>query len=63
MQYFKNKCSEYDEGHLMALLICALVLIGEMPCDPCDHLLDGASAYRKTPYSVSLLYHFIFILC
>lgn len=23
---------------------------GEMKCEPCNHLVDGASAYRKTQY-------------
>lgn len=27
---------------------------GEMKCEPCNHLLDGASAYRKTQYAENM---------
>lgn len=48
-----------DQQRLISVLEAKLLAMretsGEMPCDPCDHLLDGASAYRKTPYSDNIV--------
>lgn len=36
---------------------------GEMKCEPCNHLLDGAGAYRIKQYPVCSLRYTVLILC
>lgn len=35
---------------------------GEMKCEPCNHLLDGASAYKKIQFPVCALQCALFLL-
>ncbi|KAM9850735.1 TRAF family member-associated NF-kappa-B activator [Aulostomus maculatus] len=47
-----------DQQQLISILEAQLLATrkpaGEMKCEPCKHVVDGASAYRKTQYSESM---------